>query len=748
VSDHAQNSSSKDSSRGEPIPSGRKTLWLDQPLGEIFEASVQRRFVDAVSILAGISLLVGFVYSLFTEGSIDWVRWSAFWLGMLGFASAPIAMRRRASVAVGTLIVLITGVALIVVPAYYQGGASAIFTIWFLLVPLLAGLLLGPRPALLAGALGAAVMTGFYLLETSGRLPTDLPRMDPFMAWLNLMLGITFSTTVGAFSARTLMASSERLRAARLAEAAKTRALEESHDRYRAGVEAALDAIVTINESGRIVEFNPAAEQMFGHSRAETLDSPLAESLIPERMRAAHRHSLRNYLQHGETRVLGRKLEMKALRADGSEFPVEISVQPLSVLGRPHFSAYLRDLTDQYAANQELRNAEQQLAQARRLEAIGRLAGGVSHDFNNLLLAINGHTELLLARDDLDGEARECLEQIEHAGQQATAVTQQLMAFSRSGHLSPALTDANQQIRNLVAMMERLLPESICIRTELAPDIWPLQADPARLEQALLNLVLNAGDAMADGGELRLSTRNVMLNEEDSLRMEGLQPGPHIEIQVSDTGKGMDEDTATRAFEPFFTTKTTGEGTGLGLATAYGSVRQSGGAILLTSQEGAGSTFTVILPRATTPEELSEEGANSSTTRGGETILVVEDQPALRKLLQRSLGDQGYHVLLATNGIDAIEQAQGLDGRIDLLITDMVMPRLGGAGTVARLRADHPDLKVIFISGYAGEFTDDPKVREDGTLFLQKPFRLKVLGERVREVLDWRAPSPTEQKEG
>jgi len=736
VTNQAQRTSSEAALQGAKTFDPARNAWLSQPLGEIFEASAQKRFVDAVSGGAGFALAAGFAYSLLTEGSIDPVRWAAFWLGMLGFASAPIAMRRQSSVSVGALIVLVTGVGLIVVPAYYQGGASAIFTIWFLLVPLLAGLLLGPRPALLAGAVGATVMTGFYLLETNGRLPTNLPRMDPFMAWLNLVMGIAFSAAVGAVSARTLLASAERRRAARLAEDAKTRALEESHDRYRASVEAALDAIVTIDQNGRIVEFNPAAEQMFGRTRAETLGSPLAQSLIPERMRDAYRRSFRRYLDSGEKSIMGRKLELKALHSNGSEFPVELTVQPLSVLGQPHFSAYLRDLTEHYAAVQELRDTEQQLAQAKRLEAIGRLAGGVSHDFNNLLLAINGHTELLLARGDLDGEARECLEQIDHAGQQAASVTQQLMAFSRSGHLSPTLTDANTRILDLVAMLERLLPESIDIRTDLEPNIWPIQIDPTRLEQALLNLVLNAGDAMADGGELSLTTRNIILDDEDSVRIGELRPGPHIEIQVSDTGKGMDENTASRAFEPFFTTKTTGEGTGLGLATTYGSVRQSGGAILLNSEEGRGTTFTLLLPRSRDPDRPAKVAATAHTRGQGETILVVEDQPALRKLMRRSLEERGYNVLLATDGIDAIEQARGRAGSIDLVITDVVMPRLGGEATVEQLRREQPDLKVIFISGYAGESMDETGVQRDRTLFLQKPFRLKVLCKRVRTVLD------------
>ncbi|MFP8877109.1 MAG: ATP-binding protein, partial [Myxococcota bacterium] len=283
-----------------------------------------------------------------------------------------------------------------------------------------------------------------------------------------------------------------------------------------------------------------------------------------------------------------------------------------------------------------------------------------------------------------------------------------------SGELSPTLADANQQIRDLIDMLERLLPESIRIRTELEPRIWPLETDSARLEQALLNLVLNAGDAMPNGGELTLATRNVTLDDEEAARIEGLQAGQHVRIQVSDSGRGMDESTASRAFEPFFTTKETGEGSGLGLATTYGSIRQSGGTIQVSSDEGRGSTFTVLLPRAVDPSAAVEERAPSPGRGQGETVLIVEDQPTLRQLLQRALEGQGYRVLLAADGIDAVELAGQQRDPVDLVITDMVMPRLGGGATVARLREAHPDLKAIFISGYAGGAPTTATLRTSG----------------------------------
>ena len=242
---------------------------------------------------------------------------------------------------------------------------------------------------------------------------------------------------------------------------------------------------------------------------------------------------------------------------------------------------------------------------------------------------------------------------------------------------------------------------------------------------------------MPNGGELTLATRNVTLDEREAARIEGLQAGEHVQIRVSDSGRGMDENTASRAFEPFFTTKDTGEGTGLGLATTYGSIRQSGGAIQVSSDEGRGSTFTVLLPRAVDPSATGEKGSPSPGRGQGETVLIVEDQPTLRQLLQRALEGQGYRVLLAADGIDALDLAGQQRDPIELVITDMVMPRLGGGATVARLRETHPDLKAIFISGYAGEFTENSHVADKRAAFLQKPFRLKTLCAQVRELLDY-----------
>lgn len=709
--------------------------WLSEPLGDLFGVGQQRRIIDLTAGIALAATIVAAPYSLFALGATEWLRWTAFAVGLAGFIAAPIVMRIRDSLASGALILLMTGVVLIVTPASYGGGAGVVFAVWFLLVPLLAGLLLGPRMAILFGALGVVLVTVFYEWHSEAAGPESHHGLGSFLVWLNLSLAIGFSAAVGAISSRAILASSARLKQARLAEVFRTEQLEESLARHRASFEAAFDAMITLGEDGRVLEFNPAAEKIFGRTRSEIVHQEMAPLLIPQRMRKQHERSFRTFVETGAASIIGQRVELEALRADGSEFPVELIVQPIRLSGGLHFTAYVRDLTDYYLAQKELSEAERRLSQAQRLEAIGRLAGGVAHDFNNLLTAINGYAELLMDRPDLDEETTDSLEQIRRAGQQAGVVTEQLLAFSRTDRLAPSVTDVNEAVRNLFAMFGRLLPESIEIRTQLAPDLWPLDAGPERLEQVLLNLVLNAGDAMPQGGELSVVTRNVTFRDEDGLLPSGLVAGDYVEISVTDTGTGIDEETSRHVFEPFFTTKSTGDGTGLGLSTAYGSVRSCGGTIELSTDLGHGSSFNVILPRATDSRAAAEKAVTTVGGASGETVLVIEDQASLRRLLGRSLEKKGYRILLAEDGLDAIDRFGDGKERVDLVITDVVMPRLGGVATVERLRETLGSFVVIFMSGYLGETREVlPELGED-VLFLQKPFRLDELHASIRAAM-------------
>ncbi|MAI79159.1 MAG: hypothetical protein CL917_09480 [Deltaproteobacteria bacterium] len=705
------------------------------PLNYFFDESAQRNFIYIVALGAAASLLLAYLYSV-TLHPVEWVRHGAFLFGMAGFTWAAFEARKTGSIARSGSILTLTGVAMTVVPAYFQGGVSAAFSIWFLVIPLVGGLLLGPRMALLTAFLGVAAMSVLAILESEKMLPSpSAEEQGALLVYLNLVLGISFSGVVGMVCAHSLVSSGQRLHEAMEADQLKAVALKESNSRFRASLDAALDAIVVVDGDNRILDFNPAAEAIFSRSKADVKNTYLPEMLIPERFREAHVEGFARFQRTGQRRIIGSKVETIAVRADGKEFPIEMAIQPLLLSGKDQFAAYIRDLTEQRAAEEELRVNNQQLAQSRRLEAIGRLAGGVAHDFNNLLTAINGYAELLLNRTDLDESARMGLEQVAHAGDQARTLTQQLLAFSRSDRLESELVDPNEMISGLLAMMSRVLSDSIILETRLADDIGLVKTDGARLEQALLNLVLNAGDAMPEGGELTLVTSNVKLEEGELSHFDELSGGDYVCVSVRDTGTGMDSYTAGKIFEPFFTTKPIGEGTGLGLATAYGTVRQSGGAMKVETQPGGGTTFKIFLPRHDGSASVSVESTTSLEPTHGETLLVVEDQVGVRDLVKNTLEEIGYTVIIASDGEEAVERVAEHEGDVDLVVTDVVMPRLGGPETVRQLRVAQPNLKVVYVSGYSEEDLGIDDLAEAGTVFLQKPFGLEELCHSVQSLL-------------
>ena len=707
-----------------------------RPLDYFFDEDDQRNFIYIVALGAAGSLLAAYLYSVAVH-PVDWVRHATFLFGMGSFLWAAVAVRRTGSIVQAGSILILAGIVMTVVPAYFQGGVSASFSIWFLVIPLVSGLLLGAWMAVVTAILGVLAMSAFVFLESVQALPVpSAAEQASLLVYLNLILGISFSGVVGMVCARSLVTSGERLRDATEADALKAVALEESNLRFRASIDAALDAIVVADSDDRIVDFNPAAETIFGRSKSSVVDQSLPETLIPERLRPLHEQGFGRFQTTGQPQIIGTKIESTALRADGTEFPIEMVIQPLGVSGRDQFAAYIRDLTEQRAAEEELRLKNQQLAQSRRLEAIGRLAGGVAHDFNNLLTAINGYAELLLGRTPEDDSNRSGLEQIAHAGGQARVLTQQLLAFSRSDRLESEVVDPNEMITGLLNMMGRVLSDSIVIETDLGEDVGVVKTDGARLEQALLNLVLNAGDAMPDGGQLTLKTATVGLQDLPHPHREEMKAGAYVRISVQDTGIGMDTQTAGKIFEPFFTTKARGEGTGLGLATAYGTVRQSGGAMTVDTRQGGGSTFEIFLPRYEGSALAPVESASELRPGHGETLLVVEDQMGVRELVKNTLEDVGYRVLTAEDGEEAIQRVTEFHGRVDLMVTDVIMPRLGGPETVRRLRAMEVDLKVVYVSGYAEEDLGMHDLAEPNTLFLRKPFGLEELCRAVQSLLE------------
>jgi signal transduction histidine kinase/integral membrane sensor domain MASE1 len=390
------------------------------------------------------------------------------------------------------------------------------------------------------------------------------------------------------------------------------------------------------------------------------------------------------------------------------------------------------DITERALAEEALRRSEEQLRQAQKMEAVGRLAGGVAHDFNNLLTVITGRSQLLLSRLPSGDRLRRDIALVQQAAERAAGLTRQLLAFSRKQVLEPKVLDLNAVVTNIGNMLRRLIGEDIHVVTDLAPRLGRVQADPGQLEQVIVNLAVNARDAMPDGGRLTIETASVELDGDFARRHPGASAGPHVMLAVADTGIGMDAVTLSQIFEPFFTTKERGRGTGLGLSTVYGIVQQHHGFIVVESKPGQGTTFKIYLPSVEGAVEVVEtRGALTGSPRGSETVLLVEDEDEVRALAREVLEVNGYAVLEAANGGGALQISQRHPGPIHALLTDVVMPQISGKELAQRLSLLRPDLKVLYMSGYTGD-----GVLEPGRAFLQKPFTPEALASKLRDLLD------------
>ncbi len=504
--------------------------------------------------------------------------------------------------------------------------------------------------------------------------------------------------------------------------------LREGEARKAATLDAALDCIVTIDHRGRITEFNQAAARVFGYRRADVMGRELAALLIPPALRELHRAGLARYLATGEGPVLGRRLEMSAIRADGTEFPVELTITRLPSEGPPMFTGFLRDIT-------ERRQLEDQLRQAQKMDAVGRLAGGIAHDFNNLLTVITGRARFALERLGSGTPPRRDLDTIIGAATRAEALTRQLLAFGRKQMLKVQVLDLGQVVENMRLLLERTIREDVLIATIAAPRLARVKADPTQIEQVIMNLVVNARDAMPQGGRLTIELSNVDLDAAYARTHPEVTPGAYVLLAVTDTGIGMDRATQARIFEPFFTTKASGEGTGLGLATVYGIIKQSNGHIAVYSEPGVGTTFKIYLPRADESPPLASLEPSHESTRGAGTILLVEDEDEVRGLAYEILESEGYTVLVARGPDEALLEAGRHAASIDLVLTDVVMPTMNGPDLVARLKVSRPDLRVVYMSGYAQGAMVHQAVIAAGRAFVQKPFTRQTLTQKVRETL-------------
>ena len=387
------------------------------------------------------------------------------------------------------------------------------------------------------------------------------------------------------------------------------------------------------------------------------------------------------------------------------------------------------------ASRRERRRLEEQVRHAQKMEAIGRLAGGVAHDFNNLLTVITGYTELLLTTADLSETMRSSLDEIKRASERGGTLTRQLLIFSRKQKLALKSVNLNDLVANIEKMLGRLIGENIGLFTVLRPDLGLVRADVGQFEQVVMNMVVNARDAMPDGGKLTIETANVDLTAPHA----DLKAGAHVLLAISDTGIGMDKETQSHVFEPFFTTKESGKGTGLGLAIAYGIVKQSGGSIQLYSERGQGTTFRIYLPRVDRPvAETPAERVSIQSINGTETVLVVEDDPEVRKLICQVLRSRGYRVLETRSGDEAIQLAQTFTDPVQLVVADVILPEMSGPEIVRGIMRHKPDIRALYISGYTDEAVLRHGMLDKGVTFLSKPFLPEMLARKVREVLDAR----------
>ena len=508
----------------------------------------------------------------------------------------------------------------------------------------------------------------------------------------------------------------------------------EGEAKFHALMESASQAIIAINHRGQMELVNYKAEELFGYSREEMLGQRL-EMLLPERLRESHEGHRQGYFARPHARPMGIGMDLAGRRKNGQEFPVEISLNYVEVGGRSLAISFVTDISERL-------RLEQQVRQSQKMEAIGQLAGGVAHDFNNLLTVIQGCSAMSLEEMPPDDPLREPLEEIEKAAMSAAGLTGQLLAFSRRQVVRPKILDLNTVISQVEKMLRRMIGEDVELFLHCEEDVDRVRADPGLIEQILMNLAVNARDAMPDGGKLIIETGSLFLDQEYADAHLAVKSGPYAMLAITDTGIGMTAEVQSHIFEPFFTTKGPGEGTGLGLATVYGIVQQMEGVIWVYSEPGAGTTFKILLPAVSRPE-IADAAAAGETAPAvtGETILLVEDEAGVRKFVRAMLEKHGYRVLEPADTIQALEIASDSREHIDLLLTDMVMPKMNGAELAERVGLLRPGIKVLFMSGYTDRAIRLQDRLAPDAMFLQKPFTPKMLTAKIRELIRGQAES-------
>ncbi|MGR8950770.1 MAG: hybrid sensor histidine kinase/response regulator, partial [Gammaproteobacteria bacterium] len=522
----------------------------------------------------------------------------------------------------------------------------------------------------------------------------------------------------------------------------KESALKRSQARFQATIVSALDCVISINEAGQILGFNPAAEETFGYSAAEVIGQNMADIIIPERLREVHNRGMSRYLESGEPRMMGRRVEVTAQRSDGSEFPAELSISASEEASGTVFTGFLRDLTEQKRAADERAMLEAQLRQAQKMEAIGHLTGGVAHDFNNILTGVLGYVEM--ARDQLDPEADQKLEKYlnraQRSGEKARDLIRQMLTFSRGDAGQPRPIALTPIVLESLSLLESTVPSSVSITTDLPTELPTVVLDPVHIEQILVNLCINARDAMDNSGKLHVSLRvingDTCVCSSCSLNLAG----DYVELGVTDSGPGIEPALISRIFEPFFSTKETGKGSGMGLATVHGIIHEHGGHIIVDGEKGVGTTMRVLFPAEDSPLREADKDENIVPPRdNGEglkgSVLVVDDNQQVAEFLEELLSEWGLEVTVFDGGDAALKHFLARPDAYSLVITDQTMPEVTGLQLAEALLKEKPDLPIILYTGYSDVANSDLIEKTGIRALVQKPLNIPEFRQTVEQLL-------------